>query len=152
MNNDGTSDIVGDDYGPLTIFYGQPTRTFISSSVPAAQMAGMNPMLADINGDGRKDVVYASFPPRNNEDIGVSTLLHSVSGTFRQLGFETIDTYHAGHGQVPFYQSFVGDYNRDGRLDRVRARDDRSTANDDVDAGGAHRCGSFSVTGLSMSP
>ena len=45
------------------------------------------------------------------------TLLQTASGTFKQLGFESIDTYHGGHGEVPFYQSFVGDYNRDGKPD-----------------------------------
>ena len=37
-------------------------------------------------------------------------------------------------------------------LDHIRARDDPATANEDVDPRGAHRCGSFSVTGRSMSP
>lgn len=37
-NNDGTSDIAGDSFGPLTIFYGQPSRTFTTTTVPAAQM------------------------------------------------------------------------------------------------------------------
>lgn len=34
-----------------------------------------------------------------------------------QLGFETIDTYHGGHGEVPFCQAFVGVYNHDGKPD-----------------------------------
>ncbi len=41
---------------------------------------------------------------------------------------------------------------RHRRLDDIGAGDDATTPNDDVDAGRAHRCGSFSVTGLSISP
>jgi hypothetical protein len=72
-----------------------------------------------VNGDGRRDLVYSSFPSDNSGDIGVRTLLQTSSGAFRQLGFESIDTYYGGHGQVPFSQTLIGDYNRDGKPDVV---------------------------------
>ncbi len=118
MNNDGTSDLVAANYDSMEIFYGQANRTsFVPGSLSATQPIGLNPMLADFNGDGRKDIVYAASPFKNNSDIGESTLLQTAAGTFNQLGFESIDTYYGGHGEVPFAQSFVGDYNRDGKPD-----------------------------------
>ncbi|MGA3194817.1 MAG: VCBS repeat-containing protein [Terriglobales bacterium] len=118
MNNDGTSDLVAANYDSMAIFYGQANRTsFVSGSLSATQPIGLNPMLADFNGDGRKDIVYAASPFQDNSDIGESTLLQTAPGTFKQLGFESIDTYYGGHGEVPFAQSFVGDYNRDGKPD-----------------------------------
>jgi FG-GAP-like repeat len=118
MNNDGTSDLVAANYDSMEIFYGQANRTsFVAGSLSATQPIGLNPMLADFNGDGRKDIVYAASPFKNNSDIGESTLLQTAAGTFNQLGFESIDTYYGGHGEVPFAQSFVGDYNRDGKPD-----------------------------------
>jgi hypothetical protein len=136
MNNDGTSDVVASDYGAVMIFYGQPNRTFTAANLTALEVVGLNPILADFSGDQRtdKDIVYASFPRKNNTDIGVSTLMQTGAGKFDQKSFESIDTYQGGHGEVPFYQSFVGDYNADGKPDvmLISATEDEHPQSADV--------------------
>jgi len=117
MNNDGISDIVA-NFNPIAIFYGHPNRSFTRTDLATVEdYYGITAMLADVNGDGRKDIVYPSSSPANTDNIGIRTLLQTSSGTFRNLAFEGIDTYYGGHGQVPFSQTSVGDYNRDGKPD-----------------------------------
>ena len=117
LNSDGASDIVGVSFNTMFVSYGHPDRTFNSKGLTPADVRGINPMLADFNGDRRKDIVYPALNGLGDNNIGTSTLQQTSAGSFRQLGFEAIDTYNPSPGDVPFFQTLVGDYNRDGKPD-----------------------------------
>jgi hypothetical protein len=64
--------------------------------------------LADLNGDGHRDIVVASA------DTGISVLLGNGDGTFRTpVIYSTLNTYPGGLSLA------IGDVNEDGRLDLV---------------------------------
>jgi hypothetical protein len=114
MNNDGRSDLVADG-SAITIFYGHANRTFTQGTVGTHGAQG-NPMLADFDGNFRKDIVYPWTSDQG--EIGVSDLLQTGPVVFTQGDFySTGDTYHPGTGVVPFTQTLVGDYNHDQRPD-----------------------------------
>jgi hypothetical protein len=116
MNNDGASDIVATRDFATIIYYGHSSRSFTQTKLNPADNRRLTPMLADVNGNKRKDVVYPATPP--GDLAGVSTLLQTLSGTFQQAAFEQIDTYITSNfNQRPFTQALVGDYNRDGKPD-----------------------------------
>jgi hypothetical protein len=115
MNNDGTTDIVANGQSVI-IFYGTRNRGFNSSTLAAAGDIAITPMLADFDGNGLKDVIYPSYNPTPGDNtIGVNALLQTSVGKFAQGKYVTFDSFNSGPGQVPFGQTFVGDYNRDGR-------------------------------------
>jgi hypothetical protein len=122
LNADGTSDIVANNFSggsaaPMRIYYGQTNRTFNAVNQAAANDRAINPMLADFNGDLRKDIIYPAQTSAAQDNIGISELLRTSSGTYTQQPFYPNDTYNAQAGVVPFSQTFVGDYNHDGRPD-----------------------------------
>jgi hypothetical protein len=121
INNDGVTDFVANTFtygsGSPTIYYGQHNRTFTQTSVNAANDEQINAMLADFDGNGLKDIVYPAEAQSSTENIGVTPLLQAPLGTFDQSGFYPVDTYDGSQGLVPFSQTFVGDYNHDGRPD-----------------------------------
>ena len=117
MNNDGTSDIAAISFNTMFVAYGHPNRTFTTTNLAPANVRGINAMLADFNGDKRKDIVYPALTAQPNNNIGVSTMQQTSTGGFQQMGFVAIDTYNPAPGEVPFSQTFVGDYNRDGKPD-----------------------------------
>lgn len=123
INSDGTSDFVANDFSggtatyPMRIFYGQTNRTFTVVNQSAANDRAINPMLADFNGDKRKDIIYPALTDAPQDNIGISELLRTSSGSYTQQGFYPNDTYNAQAGVVPYSQTFVGDYNHDGRPD-----------------------------------
>jgi hypothetical protein len=123
LNNDPTSDIVANDFSggattnPMRIFYGQTSRTFNAVNQAAANDRAINPMLADFNGDKRADIIYPAQTNAAQDNIGISELLRTSSGSYTQQPFYPNDTYNAQAGVVPFSQTFVGDYNHDGRPD-----------------------------------
>ena len=123
LNADGTSDIVANDFSggstanPIRIYYGHTDRTFVAVDQAAANDRAINPMLADFNGDQRKDIVYPAQTNAAQDNIGISELLRTSSGSYAQQPFFPNDTYNAQAGVVPFSQTFVGDYNHDGRPD-----------------------------------
>lgn len=114
MNNDGRSDLVADG-AAVSVFYGHANRTFAQSTVGTHGAQG-TPMLADFDGNFRKDIVY---PWTSSQDeIGVGEFLQTGPGAFTdQSFFSTGDTYHPGAGVVPITQTFVGDYDHNGRPD-----------------------------------
>jgi len=122
LNGDGTSDIVANNFSggttaPMRIYYGQTNRTFNAVNQAAANDRAINPMLADFNGDQRKDIIYPAQTSAAQDNIGISELLRASSGSYTQQPFYPNDTYNAQAGVVPFSQTFVGDYNHDGRPD-----------------------------------
>lgn len=122
MNNDGTSDIVANDYGPMTIFYGQRNRTFTQSNVYPTGNAYrfLAPMLADVNGDGLKDIVYAgtgATAPGGGQYVGVSTLRQGANHSFSQQSFIPVEVADDPSLGPAFGMGLVGDYNRDGKPD-----------------------------------
>lgn len=123
LNGDGTSDILANSFSggtttyPMRIYYGHANRTFSAVNQAAANDRAITPMLADFNGDKRKDIIYPAQTGAAQDNIGISELLRTSSGTYTQQGFFPNDTYDAQPGVVPFSQTFVGDYNHDGRPD-----------------------------------
>jgi hypothetical protein len=118
MNNDGTSDIVAVNGDTSTIYYGHSNRNFTSASLATPGGVYLEPMLVDVSGDGLKDIVYVATctdtetcpdVPSGETPIGITTLLQTSSQTFSSAGFQQV--------QDTFQGTFVGDYNRDGKLD-----------------------------------
>jgi len=120
LNADGTSDIVANGFSaayPIRIYYGRTDRTFSAVSQSAANDDSIDPMLADFNGDKRKDIIYAAQTGAAQDNIGISELFRTSTGSYTQQPFFPNDSYNAQSGVIPYSQTFVGDYNRDGRPD-----------------------------------
>ncbi len=124
LNGDGRSDVVASGFSfdgnpayPMRIYYGHANRTFTEANQAATNDRALPPMLADFNGDRRKDIIYPELTSSAQDNIGISELLRTSTGTYVQQGFFPNDTYNGEAGIIPFSQSFVGDYNHDGRPD-----------------------------------
>jgi hypothetical protein len=119
LNGDGAADIVATGYdssgnnGVVLVFYQLPAqrRTFMS---PVSFPAGAGPQsvkVADMNGDGRPDLVVANFGPGTDGAgiPGVSILLQDPGGSFLAPA-----SYQTAGGSLDVA---VGDLNGDGKPD-----------------------------------
>ncbi|GAA4038977.1 hypothetical protein GCM10022409_25800 [Hymenobacter glaciei] len=121
MNGDGRLDIVTANFASdnAGVLLGQAGGGFAAVSTyptgPFSRPSGV--ALADVNSDGRLDIVTANY---NTDDIGV--LLGQAGG-----GFAAVSTYPAGSSSAP-YSVAVADVNGDGRPDIATANGGSSTA------------------------
>jgi hypothetical protein len=119
LNGDGAADIVATGYdssgnnGVVLVFDQLPAqrRTFMS---PVSFPAGAGPQsvkVADMNGDGRPDLVVANFGPGTDGAgiPGVSILLQDPGGSFLAPA-----SYQTAGGSLDVA---VGDFNGDGKPD-----------------------------------
>ena len=112
VNGDGKPDLLLSNAGTHSegVLLGNGDGSF-QSQTTFAVAAGAVPYsitAADVNGDGKLDLVYANA---GGTDVGV--LLGNGDGTF-----QSANTFAVGHGA---HAVAVGDFNNDGRLDLASA-------------------------------
>jgi hypothetical protein len=119
LNGDGILDLVvtadsGGGSGAVSVLLGNGNGTFRSHVDFPVPAGAERSELADLNGDGKLDVIVAPF----NDSNVVSVLLGNGDGTFQSpITF--------GTGYDPEFVA-VGDFNGDGRLDLAVADNDGS--------------------------
>jgi hypothetical protein len=64
-----------------------------------------------------KDIIYAAQTGAVQDNIGISELLRTSTGSYTQQPYFANDSYNAQSGVIAYSQTFVGDYNHDGRPD-----------------------------------
>jgi hypothetical protein len=102
-NGDGIPDIIGD---PLRVFFGNGDGTFRQGPVsPTGMRFVFNSAAADVNGDGKVDVIFAG----SNGVDGIGVCLGNGDGTFQPAVF-----YPASGGDDNDSNVVVGDFNNDG--------------------------------------
>jgi hypothetical protein len=113
VNNDGSLDLLTGREGPgLGVLFGTPAGTFIPASDVVFPNAGDGLTLADVNSDGRPDVVGA------NRAGGVTVCLRTATGLLAD-GVASSPFASAGTGTGVV----VADFDGDGRVDALTTHD-----------------------------
>ncbi len=120
VNGDGRPDLVVANYGAATVSVllntaapGATTPSFATQQTFAAGSVPFSVAVADVNGDGRPDLVVANYGAAT-----VSVLLNTAAPGATTASFATQQTFPTGTG--PFAVT-VADVNGDGRPDLVVA-------------------------------
>ena len=124
INDDGPTDLAGtENDGSIHIFRGSFSRTFTESTLSAASLpnpayTGLPPVIADFDGNGYKDIAYATFPTNNAQNLlGLGRVYQTTSRTWQPGSFTSVDSFQRYLGNGPFYSVYVGDYNKDAKAD-----------------------------------
>ncbi len=130
VTGDGKADLVlvrfADSPAPVEVAWGGP-RSFGRPSTWSRAMAvrGDLPLLADVNGDGRKDLVIVSSTPPSGGGAPRITVAFSTGSAFSSRM-----VWGLAPGSV--CRSYdVGDFNQDGREDLVCFQRDRASGGPD---------------------
>jgi hypothetical protein len=128
MNEDGRTDLVGVDVDQtIHVLLGQAGRTFSQSTIsaPASAQTSFNfpPILADFDGNGRKDIGFVAASADATQ-YGLDVAYQSGSNIFQIGPFTPVDTFSAYDGMIPFVAYGPGNYNRDGKADVAFFTDD----------------------------
>lgn len=107
LNNDGFADLITVNNTDLSVFLGHGDGTFVTA--PSIALAASHVQLADLNHDGKLDIVAA-----RRAVPGISVLLGNGNGTFAAPVVYGTSGFGAGAAQVA-----IGDFNSDGNLDVV---------------------------------
>jgi hypothetical protein len=137
MNDDGRTDLVGAGSDEAVhIFTSGAGRTFSqkvvsSTALQQSIVTEYPPMLADFDGNGRKDIVFAASAPNNpccsgSYALGVQGLYQSAAGTFSLGPYSDADTFTILSGIDPFIGISAGDYNHDRKPDVALFTDNSS--------------------------
>ncbi|WP_109488417.1 hypothetical protein [Occallatibacter savannae] len=94
-------------------------QTISSSATAGTALETVPPRVADFDGNGTKDILFAAFDPASNTgSTGVRVLYRSSSGTFTLGGYNKLDDFTIDSiGENPFTADMIGDYNRDMKPD-----------------------------------
>ncbi|MEQ1858899.1 MAG: VCBS repeat-containing protein [Chthoniobacteraceae bacterium] len=119
MNNDGKPDLVvtttSSDISTVNVLLGNGNGTFQTEQTFSVGVKSNDVQVADVNGDGKADVITANFDDRN-----VSVLLGTGTGSFsRQDSFDVSDGDRDGDSYPNAVA--VGDMDGDGTPDLVVA-------------------------------
>src|ERR1039457_1454890 len=121
VNGDGKFDLISANFGPptistntLTILTNNGSGVFGSNATLAVGSGPFRVAVADVNGDGKPDLISANYVGRT-----LTVLTNNGNGIF---GFNV--TLFVGNG--PAY-SVVADVNNDGKLDLISADNSSST-------------------------
>ena len=116
FNGDGKPDlaigeIVGNGHGAFTYQVGLLLNNgtgFASPTLIPLNNTGSYPVAADVNGDGKMDLLVGGAGGSNGPDSGVAVLLGNGDGTFQPAAY---------YGSPMAGPLAVGDFNNDGKLD-----------------------------------
>lgn len=100
FNGDGKLDLAFPYYNAVSVLFGNGDGTFQSPVIYQVSYPGYAAIAADVNGDGKLDIVTS----------GLSVLLGKGDGTFTSAGGINLESQG---GLAPF----PGDFNGDGKLD-----------------------------------
>jgi len=122
VNGDGTPDLVianqnqskNDPAGSVSVMLGKGNGTFHAAvNYSSGGQGAYSIVVADVNGDGKPDLVVANGCLGSNcATGGVGVLLGNGDGTFKK-----VVTYSSGAASVFGSRVAVGDLNGDGKLD-----------------------------------
>jgi hypothetical protein len=129
VNGDGKLDLVVADFSDNDVSVllnttspGAATPTFATQQIFAAGTEPRSVVAADVNGDGRPDLIVA-----NNGDSTVSVLLNTTTPGATTLSFATQQTFATGSaGSAPF-SIVAADVNGDGKSDLIAANEGATT-------------------------
>ncbi|HZD76180.1 MAG TPA: VCBS repeat-containing protein [Acidobacteriaceae bacterium] len=133
MNEDGRTDLVGVDVDQtIHVFLSQAGRTFSQSAISAPDIAqtafSFPPILADFDGNGRKDIGFVSASSDYSQ-YGFNAEYQTGSNTWKLGTFTPVDTFAAYYGMIPFVGFSPGNYNHDQKADVALFTDDSTAAN-----------------------
>jgi len=126
VNDDGRTDLVGvDEDHSVHIFYGHANRVMAEQTLSSSVTAGtaldsVPPRVADFDGNGTKDILFAAFDPASKtvDSIGVRVFYRSSSGAFTLGSYTKLDDFTISSvAQSPFTADMIGDYNLDMKPD-----------------------------------
>jgi FG-GAP-like repeat len=99
MNDDGRSDLVGGDTDEsVHVFFSRAGRSFSEKAIPASAvqiplLSYYPPILADFDGNGRKDIVFVVESSTNSSSVGVRGLYQLAAGSFSPGPYAEADTF-----------------------------------------------------------
>ncbi len=117
INDDTRTDLVGASTDGIHVLKSQSGRTFVETVITAPNVLTYAPMLADFDGNGRKDIGFASSNYPTDQTTGFRVLYQSASGAFALGSYKSVDTFNGQAGDFAISQTFLGDYNHDGKPD-----------------------------------
>ena len=132
MNDDGRSDLVGGDTDEsVHIFFSGAGRSFSEKAIPASavqipMLSYYPPILADFDGNGRKDIVFVAESSTDSSSIGVRGLYQLAGGSFSTGPYAEADTFTIDLGEMAFITFAGGDYNHDAKPDVAPFTNNRS--------------------------
>jgi hypothetical protein len=133
MNEDGRTDLVGADVDQtIHVFLSQAGRTFSQSAISAPAIAqtpfSFPPILADFDGNGRKDIGFVAASSDYTQ-YGFDAAYQTGSNTWKLGTFTPVDTFAAYDGMIPFVGFGPGNYNHDQKADVALFTDDSTATN-----------------------
>lgn len=116
VNGDGIPDLIANDPGFVQVLFGNGDGTFRQGPTTLTGMAGTFTLVAaDLNGDGKVDLVLAGGLNGSGVPQGIAVCLGNGDGTFQPLTF-----YQAGT-DTEIEHLVLGDFNGDGIIDVATA-------------------------------
>jgi hypothetical protein len=117
INDDTRTDLVGADTDGVHIFYSRAGRTFSESTITTPNVLTYTPMLADFDGNGLKDISFASGNYPADQTTGFRALYQQTQGVFALGPYKSLDTFNGQRGDSALRETFLGDFNHDGKPD-----------------------------------
>lgn len=128
MNEDGRTDLVGTNVDQTVhVFLSTAGRTFSQSVIATPTLAqtyyNYPPILADFDGNGRKDIGFVGASSDYTQ-YGFSALYQTAANKWTPGSFTPVDTFDDYFGMMPFVAYGPGNYNHDEKADVAFFTDD----------------------------